>query len=610
MPHPDFNPAEFLKTCTTKPGVYIMQDEAQRVLYVGKAKNLQNRLASYFRNRGLNGKTQALVGRIHSIELTVTPSETEALLLEHSLIKKHRPPYNILLIDGKSYPYLLVSTHHSAPGIFMHRGAKKQPGRYFGPYPNSYAVRESLQVLQEGFRLRSCEDSVFSGRSRPCLQYQIKRCSGPCVGKISEADYQADVQDALCFLEGKSDQLLHQLEQKMNQHSQALAFERAAQVRDQIMYLHRMREKQSVIQDAAGNFDVFVWLQESRGSCLNYLMVRQGKMLGSRTFHPDQGLQARPSEQLLEVLSQFYLANERAELPDEILVEKDFDDRELLEQALESRYGRQIAIRFQVRSQRSQWLALARTNAEEQLAMHVAKRESMASRLNALQQALGSGPIKRLECFDISHSLGEETRASCVVFGPEGPDKRQYRTFKIVNVTAGDDYAAMEQAVRRRLERLDKEQKDLPDVLVLDGGKGQMTKILQLLQDMGLQDRVALLAIAKGVTRKAGLEQLYWRDVHTLISLPAHAPALHLLQHIRDEAHRVAITDHRKARGKVRTGSLLDRIPGIGPTRRRALIQHFGSARAIKSASIEQIKQVSGIDQALATTIHQYLQDS
>ncbi len=586
-----------------------MLDEHQQVLYVGKAKNLQNRLSSYFRNKGLNNKTLALVAKIHSIELTITPSESEALLLEHSLIKKHRPPYNILLIDGKSYPYLLITTAHASPGIFFHRGAKKQAGKYFGPFANVVAVRESLQLLMQGFRLRNCEDSVFAHRTRPCLQYQIKRCSAPCVAKISAEDYQQDVAAAIAFLEGKNDQLLAELEARMQQHSAALRFEDAAKIRDQIAFLHRVRDKQWVISEQQIDADVFALAMAPGGCCLSYLMIRKGQLLGSRSFFPSGFLASQQDDLLLHVLSQFYLANERADLPSEVLLPSLPDNMAMLEQAIRQQYNKNIVFKTEVREPRAQWLSMALNNAQEQLRMELSKKESMQARFSALQEQLRLPSLSRIECFDISHTQGQDTRASCVVFTKDGPDTRAYRTLKITGVTPGDDYAAMAQAIEKRIASLQKGSQPLPDIILVDGGKGQFAVAEQALQAVKCRQHVALLAIAKGVTRKPGLEQLYWQSVDNLLSIEPASPAMHLLQHLRDEAHRVAISDHRRARAKKTVQSTLDGIANVGPRRKRALIQHFGSVSAIRSASVAQIMQVKGINKSLAESIHQYLQD-
>lgn len=607
MPHPDFDAKAFLASVSTRPGVYIMHDVNDTVLYVGKAKNLKNRLASYFRARGLNNKTVALVSKIHHIQVTITHSETEALLLEQTLIKKYRPPYNILLIDGKSYPYLYLSTEHRAPGIFLHRGSRKKRGRYFGPFPNAYAVRESLTVIQRAFQLRDCEDTVFEQRRRPCMQYQIKRCTAPCVNKISDSDYRDTVNDAIDFLEGRNQALFARLEDKMQAKVSELKFEDAATIRDQVLFLRKVQEDQNVA-GKQGEADVFALEFQSHGACLHWLMVRKGRVVGSRSFFPKVGLHEDKAELFGQFIGQFYLAAERPDLPDEIITASEVADASEIEDAIYQLHQKRISIRHSVRKERARWQDLAQTNAQEQLAMHLAKKETMSGRFVELQKALKLEALpQRLECFDISHTMGEETKASCVVFTPEGPDKRQYRTMNITGITGGDDYAAMAQAIERRIKRLQKEDKPLPDLLIVDGGKGQMNQTIAQLEALGVRNKLRLLAVAKGVTRKPGFETLYLDSPSVEIMLPGHSPALHLIQHIRDESHRFAITGHRKARDQKRSQSLLEQIPGVGPARRKAIIRHFGSVHGLKGASLREIERVEGVSTKLAEQIYQYI---
>lgn len=603
-----FDPKAFLKTLTQRPGVYRMFDGEDTLLYVGKAKNLKSRVSSYFRARGLTNKTLALVRRIQRIEVTVTHSETEALLLEQTLIKQYRPPYNIMLVDDKGYPYILISTGDETPGLYLHRGARKKKGEYFGPFPSAGAVRESLATLQKAFKIRQCENSVFEGRSRPCLQYQIKRCKAPCVGFVSKEEYAEDLQKTRLFLEGKNQDLLKSIERQMDTAAEALDFERAAEYRDQIQLLRKIQEQQHVA-GKQGNVDVLAAVFEGRGCCVHQLMVRNGRLVGSKTHHPKPGL-AESAESLLSAyIGQYYLGSVGRDIPAEIITIPSLPAAESgpLTEALSEAAGRQIRLKGQVRGDRAKWRNLAMTNAHEQLAMHIAKKDSVEKRFADLEQRLKlPDPVQRMECFDISHSQGEATVASCVVFDRNGPANRQYRRFNIEGVAAGDDYAAMRQALTRRYTRLLKEDMPLPDLVVIDGGKGQLGVAQEVMQALGIGS-TRLLGIAKGVTRKAGLESLYLDDAHHEITLPTHSAALHLLQHIRDESHRFAIAGHRARRDKSRTRSLLDDVPGVGNARRKALVRHFGSGLAVRDASVDEIARVPGISQSMARAIHEYL---
>lgn len=600
-----FDHKDFLRNLTIRPGVYRMYDEDDSLLYVGKAKNLKNRVSSYFRSRGLNNKTVALVSRIHRIETTITHSETEALLLEHTLIKQHRPPYNILLIDDKSYPYLKLSTSNQWPGLYMHRGAKREKDVYFGPFPNAVAVRESLLLLQKTFRLRQCEDSVFANRKTPCLQYQIKRCKAPCVGYVSEDEYQQDINKTRQFLEGKSTDLIQTIEIDMDKAAEAYEYEKAAEYRDQLMHLRKVQEQQYVT-GSKGNVDVFALAKQAAGLCIHFLMVRDGRMVGSRSFFPKPGLEDNESLIMTGFLAQYYLARNQNDAPNVILSNVVLPDASALQAALKEHYSRVIALQSSVRSQNAKWLELANTNAQEQLAHRMSQSMQVTQRLQALQTALELEQLpNRIECFDISHSSGEATTASCVVFDQNGPNKALYRKFNIDGVKAGDDYAAMSQAIHRRYARLQKEEVSLPDLLIVDGGKGQMSMAREVMIELGIA--IPLLGVAKGETRKPGMETLFFETTDQVILMPNHSQALHLIQHIRDESHRFAITGHRARRNKARIGSILDDIPKVGPGRRRALIRYFGSAVAVKSASTEEIAKVEGISKALAQAIYDFL---
>ncbi|MEX2327696.1 MAG: excinuclease ABC subunit UvrC, partial [Pseudomonadales bacterium] len=479
----DYKP--FLKTLPAKPGVYRMLGPAEEILYVGKAKNLKNRVSSYFRTTALEAKTLALVAKIAQVEYTITSSETEALLLEQSLIKEHKPPYNIFFKDDKSYPYIYISTNDQYPRLAFHRGAQKRPGRYFGPFPSAYSVRDSLTILQKVFRVRGCEDSFFRNRSRPCLQYQIKRCSGPCCDLVSPEDYGDDVNHAILFLEGKSRAVLDDYADKMDEASKALDFERAADYRDQIAHLQRMQEQQYVFGNE-GDIDVIAAIVNPGGVCVLIMMVRGGRLLGNKTYFPRIGIEDTESEVLASFLPQFYLSGAPGrEIPKEIIVSASIEDKGVIASALTGQTGRKVVIRDSVRGHRKRWIGLAKTNAEQSLGGHLANRNNVFQRFEALQEALGLADIPaRLECFDISHSAGEATVASCVVFDQNGPLKSDYRRFNIDGITAGDDYAAMSQALSRRYTRIKKGEGQLPDVLFVDGGKGQLTQAENILEEL------------------------------------------------------------------------------------------------------------------------------
>jgi excinuclease ABC subunit C len=604
-----FDHQSFLASLTQGPGIYQMFDEQGQLLYVGKAKNLRNRVSSYFRGSGLNSslnnKTLALVSHISHIEVSLTRNETEALLLEQNLIKAHRPPYNIVLRDDKSYPYILISGHEY-PRIVLHRGSKQAPGSYFGPYPSASDVRDSLSLLQKVFLLRPCEDSVFKNRSRPCLQHQIGRCSAPCVGNIPSDEYADAVRRARLFLEGKSQDLLTELGDAMDSAAGLLEFERAAALRDQIGSLQRVRETQ-YIEGEKGDLDILALHQEGSIVCVQAVHVRQGRILGSRSYQPRLKLDETPAEILRAFLGQFYLGNAGREVPREILVNVAPADGDALVDALAQRAGFRVQIVHRLRGARQRWLTLAADTARQNSLTTVANRQNAYNRLAALADELGLEAMpERLECFDISHSGGEKTVASCVVFGVEGPVKADYRRFNIDGISPGDDYAAMTQALQRRYQRLQREEAKLPDLLIIDGGKGQLGQARQVLKDEGIAD-VLLLGIAKGPTRKAGFERLYFGDDNREIVLAAHSPALHLLQQIRDEAHRFAITGHKGRRDQSRRQSSLEKIPGVGAKTRQKLLRYFGGLQGIRQAAVEDLAKVSGVSQKLAQAIHDAL---
>ncbi|RYY75769.1 MAG: excinuclease ABC subunit UvrC [Gammaproteobacteria bacterium] len=602
---PHFDYVRFLADASQQPGIYQMFGADGNILYVGKAKNLKSRLSSYFRKTGLSVKTAALVARIHRIEVTITASEAEALILEQNLIKSNRPPYNISLRDDKSYPYIFVSSGEPYPRISLHRGAKKKPGDYYGPFPNAGAVRESLQFLQKTFRVRQCEDSVFNNRSRPCLQYQIKRCTAPCVEFIDKDDYANDLRHTRMFLTGNNQELMTELADQMDQAAKDLQFEKAAQFRDQITFL-RSIQSQQVIEEGNGDIDVIAMVMRPNAVCVHILFVRRGRILGSRSFFPNAGIAETPADMLTQFVEQFYLASVGRDIPREIITNYQLEELDVLASALQQSIGRQVNFSHNVRSHRAQWLQMAVNAAEQNLIAHLNTKQNSLDRFIALQDALGHEETpQRMECFDISHSSGELTVASCVVFDINGPLKSDYRRFNIEGITPGDDYAAMQQALERRYTRLKKGEGKMPDILLIDGGKGQLSTAVSVLGELGIDD-VLMIGVAKGSTRKAGFETLYNAQTDTEIVLNNDSPALHLIQHIRDEAHRFAITGHKQRRDKKRKTSMLEDIPGVGAVRRRELLRHFGGIQEIQKAGVNDLMRVNGINQHIAEEIYAF----
>ncbi len=604
-----FQAKQFLAQLTQRPGVYQFLDAAGKVLYVGKAKNLKNRVSSYFRSQGQSPKTAALVSKISDVQVTVTAGETEALLLEQNLIKSLKPPYNILLRDDKSYPYIFMTEEAQFPALGMHRGARRKRVSYFGPFPSATSVRQTLNILQKAFKVRQCDDSFFKNRSRPCLQHQINRCLAPCVGLVSEAAYAETVRHTRMFLEGKDREINDELLIKMDRVAAELKFEEAAEIRDQIVHLRRVQEQQHVTGQS-GDVDVIAGLVKPIGCCVQVLFIRSGRILGSRSYFPTVKMLASLQELLSAFVSQFYLAeNSLHQIPREIILNESLEDHKLIGEALEASAQHKVQLKTAVRGDRARWLDIAVSNAEQNLVGNHAVKADHAARLKSLQQVLDMEQApQRMECFDISHSSGEATVASCVVFDGNGPLKSDYRRFNIENITAGDDYAAMRQALSRRYKRLKGGEGKLPDVLIIDGGKGQLRIAEDILAELAIED-VLLVGIAKGSTRKPGLESLYVAGRSDEVVLAGDAPALHLIQHIRDEAHRFAITSHRQSRGKKRKTSMLQNIPGVGAKRRRELLRHFGGLQEISGASAEEIATVPGISTALATEIYASLHD-
>lgn len=571
------------------------------VLYVGKARNLKNRVTSYFRASGLQAKTMALVAKIRRIEVTITASETEALLLEQSLIKELRPPYNIVLRDDKSYPYIYLTGHAEYPRLTFHRGAKARTGKYFGPFPSAYAVRDSLNILQKVFQLRNCDDSYFKNRSRPCLQHQIRRCTAPCVAAINAEDYQQDVELAVMFLEGKSQAVLDIFKRKMESAAQTLEFEKAARYRDQITHLRKVQENQNV-HGATGDVDIFSLVSDQGAYCVQGVFIRAGRMLGNRTFFPKNELSIEDGEVLSAFLSQYYLASGGRDIPKDLIVSHGFEDLNLLSTALTESSSRKVAVSHVVRGQRARWQNLAHENAQISLQNYLSNKRNMFGRFVALQESLALEDLpQRMECFDISHTMGEATVASCVVFDTNGPLKSDYRRFNIEGVVPGDDYGAMEQALRRRYKRVQKGEVQMPDLLIIDGGKGQLNRAHEVLKELGVTE-LQVLGIAKGPDRKVGLERFFLDSAE--VHMDGSSAGAHLLQHIRDEAHRFAITGHRQRRSNNRSQSPLESIPGIGPKRRRELLTHFGGLAGIKGASSEEIAKVPGINAHIAKQVY------
>ncbi len=610
MPSDTFDARAFLRSVTSEPGVYCMYDApGGTVLYVGKAKDLKKRLSSYFRTNLPSTKTRALVAQIGHIEVTVTHTETEALILEHDCIKQYMPRYNVLLRDDKSYPYIFLSDHRH-PRLAFHRGAKRAKGHYFGPYPNGGAVRESLHLMQKLFPIRQCEDGFYRNRSRPCLQYQLKRCSGPCTGMISDEEYSQQVKMARLFLQGQSQAVIGQLAEKMEQASVALEFEKAAQYRDQIQALRTVQEQQGV-QGHQADLDVIGVHLEGGMACCHLLFVRQGKILGSRSYFPKVPRDTDIDELVSSFLLQFYLGGgEERHIPREIVLNVSCDDLPALEAMLNERGQGRVAIKTRVRGERAQFQRLAETNARSALGSRIAHKSTVAERFRQLAEALElDTPIRRMECFDISHTMGEKTVASCVVFNAEGPAKPEYRRYNISGITPGDDYAAMAQALKRRYEKVT-EADNLPDILFIDGGKGQLTQAEAVMEaalaQTGLPQPL-MVGVAKGESRKPGLETLILGFTREVIHLPADAPALHLIQHIRDEAHRFAISGHRAARGKARGQSVLESIPGVGAKRRQQLLKFLGGMQELKKASVAELAKVPGISPQLAQKIYDAL---
>jgi excinuclease ABC subunit C len=600
LPPSGFDVKAFLKNLTQRPGVYKMLDTQGGILYIGKAKNLKNRVSSYFRNQAAPPKQQAMVAKVAAIEVTITHTEGEALLLESQLIKRHQPRYNIDLRDDKSYPYVYISSQHDFPQLSFHRGAKKRPGKYFGPYPSASAVKETLKLLQKIFPVRQCDDNYYNARSRPCLQYQIERCTAPCVALITKAQYQLDVDNTILFLEGQGGLLIDNLVSKMETAAAKLDFEEAALHRDQIFRLRAVLEKHFV-QGEKGDVDLLACASQDDVACVQVFFIRNGQNLGNRQFFPRNVDCNAPGEILQAFISQYYLDKT---IPHDLIISHALPESSLVAEVLNFQAKHVVNIAHNVRGERAKWLQMALTNAENSLQSKLAEKQNLFARFVSLQRELRLAEMpRRLECFDISHTQGEQTVASCVVFDREGPLKADYRRFNIEGITPGDDYAAIYQAVFRRFKRLKQGEHVAPDILLIDGGKGQVAEAKKALTELALNN-VMIVGVSKGPDRKAGMEKIILPDLALPLDVTPGASALLLIQQIRDEAHRFAITGHRQRRAKIKTQSVLESIAGLGPKRRQILLKQFGGLQGVSNAGVDALAGIEGISKQLAQRIY------
>jgi excinuclease ABC subunit C len=605
---PEFDSAAFLKHLTSQPGVYRMYNQADEVIYVGKAKNLKKRVSSYFKKNLDSVKTQSLVRQIANMDVTVVNSETEAFLLENNFIKKYRPRYNVLLRDDKSYPLIFLSDHKH-PRLSFHRGPKKKKGEYFGPYPSSWAVKESLRTLQRIFPIRQCDDSYYRARSRPCLQYQMQRCNAPCVqGYVSDEEYTEQVDLARLFLKGKNQQVINSLVEKMEHASQALNFEAAARYRDQINALRKVQERQWVA-GTQDEMDVFGFAHKGSMACIQVMFIRESQLLGSKAYFPKVPSTATETEIFEAFILQFYLAGNKV-IPKQVVLPMELNDEDAIAEALSSEAGYKVRFYRGAREEKKQYLQLAQQNAQNALDSQYSQQKSVFARYLDLEKTLQwQHPIQRMECFDISHTSGQQTVASCVVFNREGPLKSDYRLYNIEGITPGDDYAAMAQALKRRYKNVQDGTK-IPDILFIDGGKGQLGQAEAFFADWPHDKKPTLIGVAKGTSRKPGLETLIMESSHETIPMEGDRPGMHLIQHIRDESHRFAITGHRNRRQKVKNTSTLESIPGIGAKRRQSLLKYMGGLQGLKQASKHEISSVPGISEDLADVIYDHLHNT
>ncbi len=596
----EFDIKGFLKNLTQRPGIYKMLDGKADIIYIGKAKNLKNRVSSYFRSHAVSPKQQAMLAKVAAIEVTVTHTEGEALLLESQLIKRFKPRYNISLRDDKSYPYVYISSFHDFPQLTYHRGAKKRQGLYFGPYPSAGAVKETLKLLQKIFPVRQCEDSYYNARSRPCLQHQIERCTAPCVGLVAQEQYKQDVDNTILFLEGQGGRLIAQLVEKMETAAGRLAFEQAAAYRDQIQRLRAVLEKHCV-EGEKGDVDILACAAKADTACVQVFFIRNGQNLGNRQFFPKMMDDNDPGVILQAFISQYYLDRP---VPHELIVSHGLPETALLIEVLSQQAKHNVAISPSVRGERQKWLQMAVTNAESALAAKLADKQGLYARFLSLRQELACAEVpKRLECFDISHTQGEQTVASCVVFDREGPVKSDYRRFNIEGVTGGDDCAAIYQAVSRRYKRQKLGEHPAADILLIDGGKGQVAAAQKALAELAINN-VMIAGVSKGPDRKAGMEKIILPGRDKPLDITPGASALLLIQHIRDEAHRFAITGHRQRRGKAKNQSALEDIAGLGPKRRQVLLKQFGGLQGVSGAGVDALAGIDGISRKLAQRIY------
>jgi excinuclease ABC subunit C len=603
----DFDPKEFIANLPRRPGVYRMygapENDVADILYVGKARNLRDRVGSYFVASNVHPKVQVLVAQIARIEVTVTNSEIEALLLEYNLIKEHKPRYNVILRDDKSFPYIYLPEGHEYPRLVFYRGSRNLPGRYFGPFPSPGAVKETLQHVQKIFRIRNCRDSFFDNRSRPCLQHQIGRCSAPCVKLISREDYARDIAGAVKVLEGRNSEVNSELGQAMEQAAEKLEFERAAALRDQLAALKQVQAQQIVTAEGDRDVDVFALVGEPGEFAVTVMIIRGGRNLGATGYFP-KGTLAEPGEALASFLMQYYASTPP---PAEVLVNIELTEAEALSGVLGERGGSPVRVWQPSRALPARWVAMSVENAEQALRMRRARRAGVEEMLADLAHLLGlAEPPRRLECFDISHTAGEGTVASCVVFGPEGALKKEYRRFNITGVTPGDDYGALRQALRRRYERVRAGEVPAPDVLLIDGGLGQINEVHGELAELGFAS-LKLVGVAKGPDRRPGQERLFVHGSPTPLAPGADSQALRVIQRIRDEAHRFAITGHRRRRARRHNESVLETVPGLGPAKRRALLRHFGGMHGVLRAGVGDFEAVDGIGATLARTLYDHL---
>ena len=594
-----FDAKPILKTLPNLPGVYRMLNACDEVIYVGKAKDLKKRVASYFNKNLPSPRTRLMVSHIANIVTTVTHNEAEALLLENNLIKSLMPRYNVLFRDDKTYPYIALSADPQ-PRLAFHRGTQRKGAQYFGPFPNAVAVRESIQLLQKVFKLRTCENSVFSNRSRPCLQHQIERCTAPCVGLISDADYRNDVEQAALFLQGKTNEVIDTLAEKMNVAASNLDYEQAALIRDRMQALRQVQAKQFVSDFNVADADVIACAELQGQHCINLVMVRGGRHLGDRSYMPKNTDGESLETTVLAFLAQHYVAQNTPPL----IVLGIKVDGSLLEQVLSEQAGRKVKINSNAIGDKRVWLKMAQTNAELALSQRAASAANQSAKLLALHEALNlPDSTQRIECFDISHTMGEATIGSCVVFDRGDMQNSEYRRYNVTGITPGDDYAAMRDVLTRRYKKVAAGEGVRPDLVFIDGGKGQLSVAVEVMAEVGLSD-ILLVGIAKGEARKPGLETMIFSDTGEMLNLEKDNKGLHLLQQIRDEAHRFAITGHRAKRAKARMHSSLEDIEGIGAKRRKALLTRFGGLDAIKNASMDELAQVEGISPSLAEKIY------